>query len=96
MKTKTLIEHLEKDLEMLNDGSWQPDEDSINASLDNLNDLKIQIKKDKLKAQLDVLKNFYYGKDLKDKDILNFYEDAYDLVKTELKRKLRKLKEKKI
>jgi hypothetical protein len=32
---KVLADCLVKDLEMLQDGSWEPDEDSIQASLDN-------------------------------------------------------------
>jgi hypothetical protein len=50
---------------------------------------------EKVKAQLQLLRNFYYGKDLKDKDIRAFYKDVFELAKKELSEQLKELKKKK-
>lgn len=52
---------------------------------------KVQI--DIIKAQLELIRNFYYGEDLKDEDVLQFYIDLLKIVKKELKADLKKLED---
>lgn len=45
-----------------------------------------------IKAQMEILNSFYYGEDLKDDEIMNFYIELHAEIKEELHSKLKKLK----
>jgi hypothetical protein len=42
-KVKTALKHLYKDIEMLRDGEWEPDEHSCEATLDTIDEIANEI-----------------------------------------------------
>jgi hypothetical protein len=65
----------------------------INSWLEKYGDLEIARQEEIkiVKSNLELLRNFYYGKDLKDKNARLFYKDLLKLAKKELKKRLKQL-----
>lgn len=49
------------------------------------------VKQQIIEAQLELLRNFYYGEDLKDPIVIEHYKNVYNLAEQELKQKLKQL-----
>jgi hypothetical protein len=65
----------------------------IDSWLEKYGDLEIarQVEIDIVKSNLELLRNFYYGKDLKDKNVRLFYKNVLKLAEKELKKRLKQL-----
>lgn len=63
----------------------------LHGYIDGANSKWVQA--EKIKAQMDILNSFYYGDDLKDKDIMKFYSELHAELTEELEQQLKELED---